>query len=78
MHTVMEKKKANNALKKAALNAGGHAMVAIAPAPLAMAPKAPAQALAAKGTGIWKRGEKGSVSQSPAPVTPTLGSFSSK
>ena len=78
MHTVMEKKKANNALKKAALNAGGNAPIAIAPAPAAIAPaKAAPTVMGGIGEKVKGKG-KGSVSQSPAPVTPTLGSFSGK
>lgn len=67
MHSVMEKKKANNALKKAALTATTHTPITIAPAPISQT-AAPVLA------------KKSSVNQSPAPppITPTLGGFSGK
>lgn len=67
----MEKKKANNAAKKAALTAGAtHTPIAIAPAPLNLA-SAPAKSAA-------KKANSGSASRSPAPITPTLGTFTAK
>lgn len=67
----MEKKKANNAAKKAALTAGASLQpLAIAPAPhnIAMRP------VAAKNGGSGSA----SASGSPAPITPTLGTFTAK
>lgn len=69
----MEKKKANNALKKAALTAGTNAPIAIAPAPLTFA------AVPKSGLATMKKGGSGSpATENQPPITPTLGGFSSK
>lgn len=65
----MEKKKANNAAKKAALTAGTSLQpLAIAPAPSNLVSKA----------AVGKKAGSEGKSRSPAPIAPTLGTFTAK